>query len=88
MSLPAEVRPSRGRALLVAGVLFLLAGVAGIVVYATGLPDLAPVDGATVGLLRGATVVGSAILGGVGALLLALAVVKRRSAASRGLPPE
>lgn len=82
MSIQAEVRPSRGRALFVAGAVLLLIALAGIVVYATGLPDLASVEASAVGALRGLTVVGAAVCGGLGALLLVLAAVKRRSAAA------
>jgi len=85
MSIKAEVRPSRGIALFVAGGILLLLALVGIVVYATGLPDNAA-DGSGLGLLRGVTVVGSAICGGVGALLLAIGGVKRVSASRRGLP--
>ena len=82
MSLSAETRPSRGVALFVAGAILVLIGIVGIVLYAFGIPDQAA-DGSELGVLRGVTVVGAGLAVGVGALLLALGAVKRRSRAAR-----
>jgi hypothetical protein len=83
MTLSAEIRPSRGIGLFVAGGVLLLLAVVGIVLYAFGIPDQAA-DGSSLGVLRGVTVVGAGIAAGVGALLIVLGVVKRTSRAARG----
>lgn len=82
MSLSAEIRPSRGIPYFVAGGVLLLLAIVGIVLYAFGIPDQAA-DGGELGVLRGVTVVGAAVAGGVGMLLVVLGVVKRRSRAAR-----
>jgi hypothetical protein len=58
-----------------AAVLIVL-GIVGIVLYAVGAPDQAE-DGSGLGALRGALIIGSALCGGLGALLAALGVVRR-----------
>jgi hypothetical protein len=82
MSLSAQTRPSRGIALFVVGGVLLVVGLVGIVLYVFGIPDQTA-DGSELGILRGATVVIAGLAVGVGALLIALGVVKRRSRAAR-----
>lgn len=79
MSLSAEIRPSHGVPYFVVGGILVLIAIVGIVLYATGVPDLAPLDEPNP--LRAVTIVGAAISG---VLLLVLGVVKRVSAARRG----
>lgn len=83
MSLSAETRPSNGIVLFVVGGVLLLLGLVGVVLYAFGIPDQAA-DGSGLGVLRGVTVVVAGLCVGVGVLLVAVGVVKRRSARSRG----
>lgn len=83
MSLSAETRPSSGIALFVVGGLLVVLAVVGVLLYVFGIPDQAA-DGSGLGVLRGLTVVGAGISGGVGMLLIAIGAVKRRSRAARG----
>jgi hypothetical protein len=83
MTLSAETRPSNGIALFVVGGILLVAGLVGVAAYAFGIPDQASVDGGGLGVVRGVTIVGSAIAIGAGALLVTLGIVKRRSAERR-----
>ena len=79
MSLSSETRPSNGIAYFVVGAILLVIGIAGIVAYATALPDAAQAPTDATGPLRGLTIIGAAIATGAGVLLLALGVVKRRA---------
>jgi len=79
MSLSSQTRPSNGVAFFVAGGILLLIGIAGVIAYATALPDAAQADMEATGPLRGLTIIGAAIAMGAGVLLLALGIVKRRA---------
>lgn len=81
MSLSAETRPSNGIAYFVVGGILVLLGIVGVVLYATGAPDL--VSDAN-DPFRALTIIGAAVATGAGLLLLVLGVVKRRSRAARG----
>jgi hypothetical protein len=79
MSLSSETRPSNGIGLFVAGGILVLIGLAGIVAYASALPDALGAPENVTGVLRGLTIIGAAIAGGTGVLLLVLGFVKRRA---------
>jgi hypothetical protein len=79
MSLSAETRPSNGIAYFVVGGILVVLGLVGVVLYATGAPDL---TGDAIPL-RALTIIGAAIAMGVGALLVVLGVVKRIAASRR-----
>jgi hypothetical protein len=79
MSVSAETRPSNGIALFVVGGILVLIGLAGVVAYASALPDALGASQSVTGMLRGLTIIGAAIAGGTGVLLLVLGAVKRRA---------
>jgi|GEM_PF-2434203 len=81
MSISAETRPSNGIAYFVVGAVLLLLGLVGVVLYATGAPDLAADANDP---LRALTIIGAAIAAGAGILLIVLGVVKRISRRARG----
>jgi hypothetical protein len=81
MSISSETRPSNGIALFVIGAILVLIGIIGMVAYAAALPDALGAPGNVTGMLRGGTIVGAAIAGGTGVLLLVLGAVKRRARA-------
>lgn len=71
-------KPSRRPVgLIVAGVVLLVLAVIGIVLYATGAPDAAADTGSGTGGLRGLTIWAAALCGGVGVVLLVVAMIKR-----------
>ena len=63
--------------LLVAGIVLLVLAVIGIVLYATGAPDAAADTGSGTGGLRGLTIWGAALSGGLGIVLIVVAMIKR-----------
>lgn len=81
MTISAETRPSSGIVLFVVGGILLVLGIVGVVLYATGAPDLAADDANDP--FRALTIIGAALAMGVGAVLVVVGIVRRRSAAAR-----
>lgn len=81
MTISSETRPSSGVAMFVIGGILLLIGLAGIVAYATALPDALGAPENVTGVLRGLTIIVAALGIAAGALFLVLGVVKRRARA-------
>ncbi len=80
---PESSRRHRTLTLAVIGALLVVAGIIGVILYATGAPDAAAEAGTETGALRGATIWAAALSMGVGAALLLTALVVSRRGGSK-----
>jgi hypothetical protein len=85
MSSSDDTSGRRRRAAFIAGsgIVLLVLGIIGVILYATGAPDAAAEAGTETGALRGATVWAAALAMGIGAALILTAIVVSRRGGSQ-----
>jgi hypothetical protein len=69
-------KPTSGAGLIILSIVLLALGATGIVLYAVGAPDQLA-EGAALGGLRGALIIGSALCVGVGLVFAVVAGMRR-----------
>jgi hypothetical protein len=65
------------------GIVLVVLGIIGVILYATGAPDAAAEAGTETGALRGATIWAAALAMGIGAALILTAIMVSRRGGSR-----